>query len=291
MTRKQENLQRRETAIGVDLKPVVDAGSTASKTQDAMQVALRAVKKDVALLQHYGSQDSAHIVFGLPRAVDKLMRSTAQDPRIRKAIKGMVIHREDGILILDKTLGELAGIEIKRIGEIADRKRIAHSSLNSQIIDFACDFGFSTSGKAGGGHYRKGYTREAVAMLLPLFADTSGATLMGLDDVFQAAFDTAQAQIDTNPASLKIYVLQSTLAANAAKLGTLTKEIEALDGEVARLETQIQGRAENEAAWNKFTRIPVATRAAKPAQAGQGLAGRRSHQDPKPHGRDKHQKG
>lgn len=255
MTRKQENLQRRETAIGVDLKPVVDAGSTASKTQDAMQVALRAVKKDVALLQHYGSQDSAHIVLGLPRAVDKLMRSTEQDPRIRKAIKGMVIHREDGIVILDKTLGELAGIEIKRIGEIADRKRIAHSSLNSQIIDFACDFGFSTSGKTGGGHYRKGYTREAVAMLLPLFADTSGATLMGLDDVFQAAFDTAQAQIDTNPASLKIYVLQSTLAANAAKLGTLTKEIEALDGEVARLETQIQGRAENEAAWNKFIRI------------------------------------
>lgn len=255
MARKQDNLQRREAAIGVDLKPVVDAGSKAGKTRDAMQGALRVVKKDVALLQHYGSQDSPHAVLGLPRSIDKLMRSTEQDPRIRKAIKGMVIHREDGILILDKTLGELAGIEIKRIGEIADRKRIAHSSLNSQVIDFSCDFGFSTSGKAGGGHYRKGYTREAVATLLPLFADTSGATLMGLDDVFQAAFDMAQAQIDTNPASLKIYALRSTQTANVAKLGALTKEIETLDGEITRLETQIQGRAENEAAWTKFTSI------------------------------------
>jgi hypothetical protein len=253
MTRKQENLQRRETSIGVDLKPVVDAGSRANKTQDAMQAALREVKKDVALLQHYGSQDSPHAALGLPRAIDKLMRSTEQDPRIRKAIKGMVIHREDGILILDKTLGELAEIEVKRIGEIADRRQIAHSSLNSQVIDFACDFGFSTSGKVGGGHYRNGYTRQAVATLLPLFANTSGATLMGLDDVFRAAFDTAQAQIDTNPASLKIYALQSTLAANAEKLGTLTKEIETLDGEITGLETQIKGRAENEAAWNQFS--------------------------------------
>lgn len=255
MARKQENLQRRETAIGVDLKPVVDAGSTTSKTQEAMQAALRAVKKDVALLQHYGSQDSPHAVLGLPRSIDKLMRSTEQDPRIRKAIKGMVIHREDGILILDKTLGELAGIEVKRIGEIADRKQVPHASLNSQVIDFACDFGFSTSGKAGGGHYRKGYTRQAVATLLPLFADTSGTTLMGLDDVFQAAFDTARAQIDTNPASLKIYALESTLAANVAKLGTLAKEIGILDSEISGLETQLQGRADNEAAWNKFISI------------------------------------
>lgn len=255
MARKQENLQRRESAIGVDLKPVVDAGSTASKTQVAMQTSLRTVKKDVALLHYYGSQDSPHAVLGLPRAIDKLMRSAEQDPRIRKAIKGMVIHREDGILILDKTLGELAGIEVKRIGEIADRKRIPHASLNSQVIDFACDFDNQTSGTTKGGHYRKGYTRQAVATLLPLCADTSGVTLMGLDDVFQAAFDTAQAQIDTNPASLKIYALESTLAANAAILETLKKQIDTLDAEIAGLETQIQGRVDNEAAWNKFQGI------------------------------------
>jgi hypothetical protein len=255
MTRKQENLQRREAAIGVELKPVVDAGKTASTNQVAMQTALRAVKKDVALLQHYGSQDSPHAVLGLPRGIDKLMRSAEQDPRIRKAIKGMVIHREDGILILDKTFADLAGIEVKRLGEIADRKRIPHASLNSQVIDFFCDFDNHTSGATKGGHYRKGYTRHAVATLLPFFADTSGATLMGLDDVFQAAFNTAQAQIDTNPASLKIYALESALAANATTLDTLKKQLESLDAEIEALDTQIKGRADNEAAWNKFLSI------------------------------------
>lgn len=255
MARKQENLEHRETAIGVELKPVVDAGTTANKTREAMQTALRDVKKDVALLQHYGSQNSPHAVLGLPRSIDKLMRSTEQDKRIRMAIKGMVIHRDDGILILDKTLSELAGIDVKRIGEIADRKRISNSTLNSQVIDFSCDFDIFTSGATKGGHYRKGYARQAVATLLPLFADTSGATLMGLDDVLQAAFDTAQAQIDTNPASLKIYALESTLNANAATLLTLNKEIEILGKEIEGLQTQIQGRVENEAAWNKFLSI------------------------------------
>lgn len=255
MARKQENLERRETAIDVELKPVVDAGTTANKAREAMQSDLRNVKKDVALLQHYGSQDSPYTVLGLPRAIDKLMRSTEQDQRIRKALKGMVIHREDGILVQDKTLSDLANVEVRVISQIADRKRISHSTLNSQVIDFACDFGFSTSGKAGGGHYRKGYTRESVELLLPLFAETSGATLMGLDDVFTAAFDTAQAQIDTNPASLQIYKLESQLAENTATLGVLNKEIDILETEITGLESQITGHAENEAAWNRFLTI------------------------------------
>ncbi|MES2282521.1 MAG: hypothetical protein V4542_14000 [Pseudomonadota bacterium] len=255
MARKQESLERRETAIGVDLKPVVDAGTSANKARDAMRKALRDVKKDVALLQHYGSQDSPHAVLGLPRPIEKLVRSAEQDPRIRKAIKGMVIHRDDGILILDKTLSELSGVEVKRIGEIADRKRISNATLNSQVIDFVCDFDNFSSGATKGGHYRKGYTREAVAKLLPLFADTSGATLMGLDEVLQVAFDTAQAQIDTNPASLKIYALESTQRANGAKLLILNKELEELERDIAGLQTQIKGRADNEAAWNLFLTI------------------------------------
>lgn len=34
-------------------------------------------------------------------------------------------------------------------------------ALNLQVIDLACDFGFATSGASGGGHYRKGYTRQS----------------------------------------------------------------------------------------------------------------------------------
>lgn len=87
-------------------------------------------------------------------------------PRQSVENKGMVISRDDGILILDKSLSDLSGVEVRVIGQIADRKRIPHSALHSQVIDFACDFGFSTSGKAGGGHYRKGYPRQSVENLL-----------------------------------------------------------------------------------------------------------------------------
>ncbi len=255
MARKQDNLQRREKAIEVDLKPVVDAGTAANQAREAMQKSLRAVKKDVALLQHFGSQDSPYAVQGLPRSIDKLMRSSEQDPRIRKALRGMVIHREDGILIVDKTLSELAGVEVKRISEIADRKRIHPSTLNTQVIDFSCVFGFSTSGAAGGGHYRKGYTRDAVAKLIPLFSDISCATLTGLESVFETAFQTAQAQIETNPAALKLYALDATLHAHSEQQMTLNKEVADLDAEIEGLNTQIQGRVENESAWNVFLTI------------------------------------
>lgn len=137
IARKQANLERRESAIDVDLRPVVETGARANAARAAMQTALRAVKKDVALLHHFGSQDSIYVIPGLPRPISNLVRSGEQDVRIRKAIKGMVISRDDGILILDKTLSDLTGVEVRRIGEIADRKKISNLVLNSQVIDFA----------------------------------------------------------------------------------------------------------------------------------------------------------
>ncbi len=255
MARKQESLKHREAAIAVELKPVVEAGVAANLARDAMQKSLRAVKKNVALVQHFGSQASPYAVAGLPRSLEKLMRSPEQDPRIRKAIKGMVLHREDGILILEQTLSELANIQVRVISQIAERRGVFYSALHSQFIDFSYEFYSSTSGVTKGDHYRKGYTREAVAKLLPWFAEASGATLSGLEGVLEVAFDTAQAQIDTNPASLKLYALQATLQANTNSLATLAKEITDLDTHIEGLKMQIQGRVENEAAWNAFLTI------------------------------------
>ena len=96
---------------------------------------------------------------------------------------------------------------------------------------------------------------EAVAKLLPLFADTPGATLSGLESAFEIAFDTAQAQIDTNPAALKLYALDATLRSNTVQQVLLTKEVADLEAEIERLNTQIKGRAENESAWNLFVDI------------------------------------
>ncbi len=255
IARKQANLELRQSAIEIDLKPVVDAGEKANTLQLAMQKALRAVKKDVALLHHFGSQKSPHAVPGLPRPVAGLARALDHDARITQALKGMVISREDGILIRDKTLSDLTGVEVRRLGEIADRKRIGATALNTQVIDFACDFGFSTSGAAGGGHYRKGYTEAAIGQLLPLLVDTQGATLDGLADVFKAAFQTAKGQIDTNPAALKLYGLEASLAANELELAALKIHTEELTAAIGGMEQQIKGREENEAAWQAFSNI------------------------------------
>lgn len=255
IARKQASLERRESAIGVDLKPVVDTGARANTARTAMQAALRTVKKDVALLHHFGSQNSPYAFPGLPRPITGLMRSDEQDPRIRKAIKGMVISRDDGILILDKTMGELTGVEVRRIGEIADRKRIPHPVLNSQVIDFACDFENITSGATRGGHYRKGYSRQSVESLLTLLAETSGATLEGLEDVFKAAFDIAQSQIETNPAALKIFELEATLSRNAASLVKLQASAEELSDIIDGIDKQITGLKENKATWEEFSKI------------------------------------
>ena len=255
IAKKQANLELRQTAIETDLKPVVDAGVTANTLHEAMQRALRAVKKDVALLHHFGAQKSPQALAGLPRALSSLVRAADQDPRIQRALRGMVISRDDGIVLVDKTLGELAGVEVRVLGQFADRKRIPHSTLNSQVIDFACDFGFSTSGAVGGGHYRKGYSLAAIEQLLPLLEGTQGATLTGLQDVFTAAFNIARTQIDTNPASLQIYTLNATLQANDRALTTLEAKAVQLSLDIKGMETQIKGREENEAAWQSFTQI------------------------------------
>lgn len=255
IARKQANLERREAAIEVDLKPVVDSGAKANTLHTALQTSLRGVKKDVALLHHFGSQESPHAIAGLPRPLSSLLRTGDQDVRIRQAIKGMVISREDGILIRDKTLSELTGVEVRVIGQTADSKRISHSSLNSQIIDFSCDFVQLSSGGQGRGHSRQGYSRLAVAQLLPLLAGTQEATLDGLDDVFKSAFDIAQSQIETNPASLKILALEATLSANEVVSKKLAGQSDALTQVIAGIERQIKGREDNEAAWHAFSEI------------------------------------
>lgn len=255
IARKQANLELRQTAIEIDLKPVVQAGAKANILQFAMQKALRAVKKDVSLFHHFGSQKSPHAIVGIPRPINSLVRPGNQDPRIHQAIKGMVISREDGILVRSDVFSELTGVNTGDIREIADRKRIVYCELNSQVIDFNCVFVILGSGNQGGGHRIKGYSSAAVERLLPLLAERKGATLGGLDDVFKSAFNIAQSQIETNPASLKILALGSTFQANETTLKTLQEQSDQLSVTIEGMEKQIKGREETEAAWHAFSQI------------------------------------
>lgn len=48
-------------------------------------------------------------------------------------------------------------------------------SLNLQVLDFKGDFKTFNSGTVKHGHYQSGYSREWLAMLLPLLSGRQGA--------------------------------------------------------------------------------------------------------------------
>jgi len=223
--RKERRLHIRETGIE-QLRPIMEAGASA-----------QALK---------GERDT--ILRSLPNLGD-------QDPRILVALKGMVITRDDGILLLDKTLSELVGVEVSKINEVASRKSLLSVTPKTQVIDFACDFGFSTSGAAGGGHYRKGYPRESALATPDAVAGVSGAKTAGLKEVLAKAFDLAERQIDTNPAAQQVRQLQASSKQQKQNQTTAEKQAEDLQTAIKQLELQIKDRQENQGAWDDFIKI------------------------------------
>jgi hypothetical protein len=178
-----------------------------------------------------------------------------QDPRILTALKGMVISRDEGILLLDKALSELSAVEVRVISEVTDRKQIPSFSTRTQVIDFACDFENLTSGSSKGGHYRKGYPKESALRLPEVLVSRSGARTAGLKEVLIQAFTIAQAQIDTNPASRQVCALE---AARLRLLGEVRQWEDAksrLAVEVGQLKLQVKDRADNQGAWEDFVKI------------------------------------
>lgn len=248
---KEERLRVRKEGIH-GLEPILAAGRTAQQLHRERDTLLRGLRRDVALLRHFGVQGTPHVLPGLPRG---LPRMGDQDPRILVALKGMVIAPAEGILLLDKALSELSGVEVRVISQAADRKQIISFPAKTQVIDFACDFGFSTSGPAGGGHYRKGFPKDSAFKIPELISGVSGAKTGGLKEVLIQAFAIAEAQIDTNPASLQVRALEAKRLGLSEEAKTCEEAREKLAAEVAQLKSQIQDRADNEGAWDDFVGI------------------------------------
>jgi len=253
IVRKERRLQIRETGIE-QLRPIMDAGTSAQSLKGQRDTILRSLRKDIAFLRHFGVQGGPHTLPGLPRSLPNL---GDQDPRILVALKGMVITRDDGILLLDKTLSELAGVEVSKINEVASRKSLLSVTPKSQVIDFACDFEIVTSGSIKGGHYRKGYPRDSALVLPEAVAGISGAKTAGLKEVLSKAFDIAERQIDTNPAAQKVRQLQASAKQKKLNQATAENQASALQLAIGQLETQIKSRQENQGAWEDFIKIAL----------------------------------
>ncbi|MDO9253629.1 MAG: hypothetical protein Q7U48_19030 [Hydrogenophaga sp.] len=251
IVRKERRLQIRETGIE-QLRPIMDAGTSAQDLKGQRDTILRSLRKDIAFLRHFGAQGGPNSIPGIPRSLPNL---GDQDPRIQVALKGMVITRDDGILLLDKTLSDLAGIEVSKINEVASRKSLLSVTPKTQVIDFACDFEIVTSGGVKGGHYRKGYPRDSALAIPDAVVGISGAKTAGLKEVVAKAFDLAERQIDTNPAAQQVRQLQASSKQQKQNQTTAENQAADLQTAIKQLELQIKDRQENQGAWEDFIKI------------------------------------
>jgi hypothetical protein len=251
---KQKHLVIREAGIQ-ELQPILDAGRIVKDLQSRKDSALRGLRKDVALACHFGDQDAKTAIAGLPRPLKSLPRSSEQDPRGAKALNGIVITSEDGLLIQDKTMSELSGVEVRVISQVADRKGLSSHVLKSQVIDLNCDFENHTFGTARGGHYRKGYSRASAIELLEHLKGSANARLNGLDAVLTLAFDIAETQVDTNPAAIEIRRLSGLCLTIQSRIDSENDRVGELKSSIEQMESQILDRKENQAAWDDFVKV------------------------------------
>lgn len=245
---KNKRLVVREEGIA-KLEPILAAGRKARQLQQECDGLLRKLRSDVAFLRYFGVQGSRYALPGLPRSLPRLGE---QDPRILTALKGMVILPDEGIVLLDKALSDLSGVEVRVISQVADRKQIMSFSAKSQVIDFACDFETLNSGSVKGGHYRKGYTKEAAVKLPDLLANISGAKTTGLKEVLLHAFIIAEGQIDTNPGSRQVRALEGKKHGLLESAQSWEASQAQLASDVNKLRLQVKDRAENQGAWDDF---------------------------------------
>lgn len=249
--RKERRLKTRETGIA-QLQPIMDAGSEAQALKGQRDTVLRSLRKDIAFLRYFGAQGGPNAMPGIPR---RLPNMGDQDPRILIALKGMVITRDDGVLLLDSALGEISGVEVRVLTQAADRKKISNHSAKIQVIDFNCDFENLTSGNIKGGHYRKGYARDSALAMSDAVAGISGAKTAGLKEVLAIAFDLAERQIDTNPAAQRVRQLQASAKQQKQDQSIALSRVSELQNSINQLELQIKDRQENQGAWEDFVKI------------------------------------
>lgn len=255
LAKQEKKLEVRQGQLD-ELSPLLEIGERATRADVGVTAALHSFRKDAALVKYFGDSTSKAALPGLPRPIESLARDRDLDPRVLQALSGMLLSAEDPIMLVDKTLSDLAGVAVKYLTQISERKKIRQHTPKSQVIDFKCVFGKISSGSIDGtGHLRKAYSRNDAIALVPLLKDHAGATVGGLEAVLALAFDIAEAQIDTNPGAIEERRLNQELATANDAIAAAQLDIESLGAESKRLEDQLTSRADNLAAWNEFQAI------------------------------------
>lgn len=269
LAKQEKRLETRELKLK-ELEPVLAIGNRASEANSKLRAALATLRKDAALVHHFGSPESISCLPGIPRPVSRVKRDREMDSKVVTAMKGLVLSNEHPLLLLDHTLAELSGVDASRLRQLAERNDIPVVLPRTQVIDFACDLVNLNAGNKGGGHPRRAYSRGALMKLVPLLVSYKDAKTDGLVQALGLAFDIAETQLDTNPASRHLrvlqYQLQTSTAAAAAAESSIAKFYEELEG----LKRQQDNRVENAQAWADFVEVSAAlpeTLRSEPSQA------------------------
>lgn len=249
--KKDNILEKREAQLGT-LEPLLELGKKAGDAQAAVRQALEGIRKDAALAEQFGTQASRNVLPGVPKSPDSLACDPNQDPRVMQALRGMFLGADGSILFFADVLADLAQVETGKINQSAERKRIFPTVVSSQVIDFKCDSVNFRSGGKGGGVTRKGYSREAALQIPELIKNHDGAATDGLAAALELAFDIAEAQLDTNPASITLRGLDRELRERRKRIAEIKDEGDRLEREDKLLRQQVTSRAENQASWEEF---------------------------------------
>ena len=254
VARKERHLEIRQS--GIDrLQPILDVGQEVEAKKSRRDESLRGLHKDVALIRHFGAQGLLSTLPGLPKSLQSLQKIENLDARVIQALRGMVITPDEGILILAKHFANLAGVDVAKLNERADRKQIQAYQARSQVIDFSCDLVQLRAGGQGGGYAMKGYCREAALALSGFLSGISSARVNGLEQALSLAFDIAEAQIDTNPASIELRRLDSACRTAKKAIEAARQKSAGLTAEISGIESQIKDKQENQGAWEDFVKI------------------------------------
>lgn len=251
IAKKDLILKRREAQLS-SLQPLLELGGRASEAQSAVRVALQDIRKDAALGERFGAHRSRDALPGIPKSLDSLVTDQTQDPRVMQALRGMFLSADGNIMIFADVVAEIVHVDTAQINRTMERKRIWPSPVSSQVIDFT---GYSANlriGTRGGGVARKGYPREAALQIPDLIQNVAGAQTDGLAAALALAFDIAETQIDTNPASIQLRGLESEGRRLKVRVAAIQKEDEILRKEDKHLQDQITSRSDNRASWEEF---------------------------------------
>ena len=242
---KAAYLERRR-ALEAEFEPVLGAAVAIEGAQIAYQRQLSALGLDAAFFARFAGSGASPLL-GMPLD-PKGLRQTAV---IKKSLSGMAVDKDGSLLISDSALAELLGMSSGHLNQLADRTSanrppISRFAASSQVLDFNCDIKISES---FGGRRKPSrfYDQKAALELASRRTD-------GMDDSgsLQAAFETAEKVVDTNPfrrEHRRMALRQDELKGLIARA---EEEGEGADQRRQSLETQVTERADNQTAYQEF---------------------------------------